>query len=62
MRWAFLPQDAAVPVAPPATAGGIVFIAGSDDHMFRAYDSKTGKVLWRDWRSTLRGYCVPDHL
>jgi quinoprotein glucose dehydrogenase len=41
-----------------ATAGGIVFIAGSDDHMFRAYDSKTGKVLWQTALNS-PGYCVP---
>jgi quinoprotein glucose dehydrogenase len=29
-----------------ATAGGIVFIAATNDSRFRAFDSKTGKVLW----------------
>jgi quinate dehydrogenase (quinone) len=29
-----------------ATAGGLVFIAGTDDHRFRAFDSQTGKELW----------------
>jgi outer membrane protein assembly factor BamB len=29
-----------------ATAGGLVFIAGTDDHRFRAFDSQTGKKLW----------------
>ena len=29
-----------------ATAGGVVFIAGTVDKRFRAFDSKTGKVLW----------------
>ena len=28
------------------TAGGLVFIAATNDHMFRAFDSKTGKLLW----------------
>ena len=28
------------------TAGGLVFIAATNDHMFRALDSKTGKLLW----------------
>jgi quinoprotein glucose dehydrogenase len=28
------------------TAGGVVFIAGTTDHRFRAFDSRTGKVLW----------------
>ncbi len=31
---------------PIATAGGLVFIAGTIDKRFRAFDSKTGKVLW----------------
>jgi len=29
-----------------ATAGGLVFIAGTDDHRFRAFDSRTGQELW----------------
>ena len=29
-----------------ATAGGLVFIAGTNDHRFRAFDAKTGKELW----------------
>ncbi len=31
---------------PIATAGGLVFIAASNDKRFRAFDSKTGKELW----------------
>jgi len=31
---------------PIATAGGLVFIAGTDDKRFRAFDSQTGKLLW----------------
>jgi quinoprotein glucose dehydrogenase len=31
---------------PMATAGGLVFIAATNDHRFRAFDSKTGKLLW----------------
>jgi quinoprotein glucose dehydrogenase len=31
---------------PVATAGGLVFLANSQDRMLRAYDSDTGKVLW----------------
>ena len=31
---------------PIATAGGLVFIGGSQDARFRAFDAKTGKVLW----------------
>ena len=29
-----------------ATAGGLVFIAGTIDKRFRAFDSRSGKVLW----------------
>lgn len=29
-----------------ATAGGIVFIAATNDSRFRAFDSRTGKLLW----------------
>jgi quinoprotein glucose dehydrogenase len=29
-----------------ATAGGLVFIGGSVDGRFRAFDSRTGKELW----------------
>jgi putative pyrroloquinoline-quinone binding quinoprotein/cytochrome c7-like protein len=28
------------------TAGGLVFIAGTVDHRFRAFDARTGKELW----------------
>ena len=31
---------------PIATAGGLVFIAGTIDKRFRAFDSRTGKVVW----------------
>ncbi|HLK22383.1 MAG TPA: pyrroloquinoline quinone-dependent dehydrogenase [Bryobacteraceae bacterium] len=29
-----------------ATAGGLVFIAATNDRRFRAFDSRTGRVLW----------------
>ena len=29
------------------TAGGLVFISASRDNQFRAFDVKTGKVLWQ---------------
>ena len=29
-----------------ATAGGLIFIAATNDERFRAFDSKSGKVLW----------------
>jgi quinoprotein glucose dehydrogenase len=28
------------------TAGGLVFIGATNDHRFRAFDAKTGKVVW----------------
>ena len=31
---------------PIATGGGLVFIAGTNDRRFRAFDSRTGKLLW----------------
>ncbi len=31
---------------PISTAGGVVFIAGTIDKRFRAFDSRTGKTLW----------------
>ncbi len=29
-----------------STAGGLVFVGGTNDRKFRAFDAKTGKVLW----------------
>jgi glucose dehydrogenase len=31
---------------PMVTAGGLVFIGASNDRRFRAFDSRTGKILW----------------
>ena len=31
---------------PMATAGGLVFIGATNDRRFRAFDSRTGEVLW----------------
>ena len=31
---------------PIATAGGLLFIGGSNDRRFRAFDSETGEILW----------------
>src|SRR4029077_11674273 len=31
---------------PVVTAGGLIFAATASDHMARAYDEDTGKVLW----------------
>jgi quinoprotein glucose dehydrogenase len=41
-----------------ATAGGLVFIAATNDHRFRAFDAKTGKVLWETKLET-GSYNVP---
>lgn len=30
-----------------ATAGGLIFIGATADKMFRAFDQKTGKILWK---------------
>ena len=43
---------------PVATAGGIVFIAASKDEMFRAFDQRTGKVLWQT-KLPAAGYATP---
>jgi glucose dehydrogenase len=32
---------------PIATAGGLIFIAGTNDDYFRAFDTRTGRELWR---------------
>ena len=46
---------------PIVTAGGVVFIASTDDNRFRALDARTGRELWV---TTLerRGQRRPDHL
>jgi quinoprotein glucose dehydrogenase len=31
---------------PIVTAGGLIFIAATDDKRFRAFDAKSGKELW----------------
>ena len=31
---------------PIVTAGGLVFVAGSNDRRFRAFDSSSGRILW----------------
>lgn len=40
------------------TAGGVLFIAGTIDRRFRAFDSKTGKMLW-ETRLDSPGYGNP---
>ncbi|EON78342.1 Glucose dehydrogenase, PQQ-dependent [Lunatimonas lonarensis] len=41
-----------------ATAGGLVFVGGSADEMFRAFDADTGEVLW-SYKLPAGGYAVP---
>jgi glucose dehydrogenase len=43
---------------PMATAGGLVFIAATNDHRFRAYDSRTGKQLW-ETRLAMSAHAIP---
>ena len=43
---------------PIATAGGLVFIAGTIDGRFRAFDSRTGKVVW-ETRLDTEGHTNP---
>lgn len=42
-----------------ATGGGLVFIGGSADEMFRAFDAETGEVLW-EYKLPAGGYAVPS--
>ncbi|MCI0539482.1 MAG: pyrroloquinoline quinone-dependent dehydrogenase [Verrucomicrobiales bacterium] len=44
---------------PVATAGGLVFIAATKDEMFRAFDRKTGKLLWQT-KLPAGGYATPS--
>jgi quinoprotein glucose dehydrogenase len=41
-----------------ATGGGLVFIGATQDHKFRAFDSRTGKVLW-ETRLETGAYATP---
>lgn len=43
---------------PAATLGGVVFIAASRDEKIRAFDSRTGKVLW-EHDLPAGGYATP---
>jgi quinoprotein glucose dehydrogenase len=40
------------------TAGGLVFIGGSKDEMFHAFDKSTGKLLW-EFKLDAGGYATP---
>ncbi|WP_216847077.1 PQQ-binding-like beta-propeller repeat protein, partial [Granulicella sp. L60] len=43
---------------PISTAGGLLFIAASEDHKFRAFNSRTGKILW-ETNLNSNGFTVP---
>lgn len=43
---------------PIATAGGLVFVAATDDARFRAYDSRTGKEVWT-WKLDASAHATP---
>lgn len=43
---------------PLVTKGGLVFIAATKDEMIRAFDKKTGKVLWQA-KLPAAGYATP---
>jgi len=43
---------------PIATAGGLVFIAGTTDSAIRGFDVETGKELWR-WQLPASGNATP---
>ncbi len=44
---------------PVVTAGGLVFIAATKDEMFRAFDRKTGRILWQT-KLPAGGYASPS--
>jgi quinoprotein glucose dehydrogenase len=43
---------------PLATAGGLVFIAATQDEKFRAFDKRTGKVVW-EYQLPAGGFATP---
>jgi quinoprotein glucose dehydrogenase len=43
---------------PLATAGGLIFIAGTGDEMFRAFDKNTGKQVWQ-YHLPAAGFATP---
>jgi len=43
---------------PLATAGGLVFIAATPDEKFRAFDRKTGKIIW-EFQLPAGGFATP---
>jgi quinoprotein glucose dehydrogenase len=45
-------------VGPLVTAGGLVFIAGTKDEKIRAFDKKTGQVVW-EYKLPAGGFASP---
>jgi quinoprotein glucose dehydrogenase len=45
--------------APPVTAGGLVFCAGTRDLKIRAFDKDTGRELW-SYQLPFGGYAPPS--
>jgi quinoprotein glucose dehydrogenase len=43
---------------PIVTAGGLVFIAGTKDERIRAFDKKTGEVVW-EYQLPAGGFATP---
>ncbi len=43
---------------PLATAGGLIFIAGTGDEMFRAFDKHTGRQIWQ-YHLPAAGFATP---
>ncbi len=44
---------------PIVTAGDLIFIGATKDEKFRAFDKKTGKVLW-EYQLPAGGYATPS--
>ncbi|WP_341226539.1 PQQ-binding-like beta-propeller repeat protein [uncultured Arcticibacterium sp.] len=44
---------------PVVTKGGVIFIGATEDEMFRAFDKKTGKVLW-ETKLPAGGHATPS--
>jgi quinoprotein glucose dehydrogenase len=44
---------------PVITAGGLLFVAATKDEKFRAFDAKTGKVVW-ETKLPAGGYATPS--
>jgi glucose dehydrogenase len=44
---------------PITTASGLVFIGASNDHRFRAFESRSGKELWVSPRLLMSAHAVP---